>query len=181
MSPRFHEAIPHNYRSFNDKLTPVRRWMDKQVGRVWDDVHSELRTRFDSRTIAGQHILFDHMLNDVDPHPYVTKYSLFGVGSYFVDEEGILRKRAEFRRHYRVEKRTVSESELIAWRGDRYVREVGNELFWLDLVRQASPLTLLLGDGPTYRQGNKLSKSERAFYNRLKDFEKRLVQLPEKK
>jgi hypothetical protein len=170
--PSRKEVFPHNYRVFNDKLSPVRRWMDKQVGKNWDKVHSELRARFDARTIAGQHILFDHLLNDVDPHPYVVSYGFFGLRRYFVDETGILRARPRPRYHdYNAFKRTVSDEALNAWRGDRYVSEVGSELFWLVVARVS------VIDGAIYRQGNKLSKTERAFYERLKPFEKILVQL----
>lgn len=169
------------YREFRDRLHPVRRWMDKQVGKNWDAVHSELRTRFDSRNISGQHILFDHMLSDVDPHPYVVSYGFFGSGRYFVDDNGILRERESRRyRKYHVDKSTVSHDKLMAWCGDRFVSEVGNECFWLVPVGSRSPEMEKLGFFCAFRQDAKLSKTERAFYDSLKPFEKRLVQLQKK-
>jgi len=53
----------HVYRSFYDKLAPAKRWLAAQVGRPWNKVYAELRARFDARTIAGQHVVNDHMLH----------------------------------------------------------------------------------------------------------------------
>lgn len=59
---------------FRDKLAPAQRWLASQVGRPWDKVYSELRAQFDSRTIAGAHVVNDHMLGWVrrwnQPDPY---------------------------------------------------------------------------------------------------------------
>jgi hypothetical protein len=30
------------YREFNDKLNPAERWLERQVGRPWNEVRSEL-------------------------------------------------------------------------------------------------------------------------------------------
>jgi tRNA-splicing ligase RtcB len=49
-------------RSFDDKLGAANRWLGAQVGRPWNKVRSELCARFDARTTAGRHILFDHLL-----------------------------------------------------------------------------------------------------------------------
>lgn len=162
------------YKEFKDKLHPVRRWMDKQVGRVWDEVHAELRARFDTRTTAGRHILFDHILDDVDSHAYYVSYSFFGYGRYFVDDAGILRVRAErYRRSY-VVKSTASDEALQTWRAGRFVREAGNELFWVVPVWSTWVPAFCTG----YRQDKKLSDAERKFYYSLIEGEKRLVQTP---
>lgn len=54
------------WRMFYDKLAPGRRWLRSQVGRPWNKVRSELFARFDTRTTAGRHILFCHLLPDVE-------------------------------------------------------------------------------------------------------------------
>src|SRR5687768_10564249 len=91
-------ARPKVRRSFYDKLAVTRRWLRSQCGRPWNDVFSELMSRFDPRTVAGQHIVFDHMLRDVE-----------GVGSdwawdgapFVVDAEGTLRWRGSWRERHR--------------------------------------------------------------------------------
>lgn len=43
---------------FSDRLGPLRRWLYSKVGQPWDDVYNELCQRLETRTLAGQHILF---------------------------------------------------------------------------------------------------------------------------
>lgn len=76
---------------FHDKLAPARRWLLAQVGRPWNKVYSDLRARFDSRTIAGAHVVNDHMLTSVRYHhePEAPRHDLF------IDRHGILRHRTE--------------------------------------------------------------------------------------
>jgi len=85
-------------KSFHDKLGPAQRWLASQVGRPWDKVYSELCARFDTRTVAGRHVVHDHLLHWVlrngDPQPYYRRYDLV------VDAHGILRKPYWFRRSY---------------------------------------------------------------------------------
>src|SRR5438445_11892260 len=50
------------YQEFDDKLGPAYRWLEAQSGRPWNEVRSELFARFDTRTTAGRHIVFDHRL-----------------------------------------------------------------------------------------------------------------------
>src|SRR4051812_1474335 len=52
----------HVAKDFYDKLAPAERWMRRQVGRPWNKIYAEIRARFDIRTTAGRHIVFDHML-----------------------------------------------------------------------------------------------------------------------
>ena len=82
-------ARPRVRRWFSDKLGPARRWLESQVGRPWSKVRSELFARFDDRTTAGRHILYDHLLRDVaERKPDST---LPWGRPYFVDGRGILR------------------------------------------------------------------------------------------
>lgn len=71
---------PHVYKMFRDKLAPAERWLESNVGRPWSTVRSELLQTFDTRTTAGRHIVFDHML------PWVEDGYVFRV-----DGKGILR------------------------------------------------------------------------------------------
>ncbi|HUQ06919.1 MAG TPA: hypothetical protein VM261_30720 [Kofleriaceae bacterium] len=113
-------------RDFYDKLAVIRSWMRAQCGRAWDDVFSELMTRFDPRTIAGQHIVFDHMLRDVRRAGDVSGWD----GTRFeVGDDGILRWMGTLRdRHKKPKPPTWTEGRSAIkqagrwwWVGDRLV------------------------------------------------------------
>ena len=50
------------WRDFSDKLGPVERWLYAQVGRPWRDVEGQILRKFDTRSLAGRHVVFDHLL-----------------------------------------------------------------------------------------------------------------------
>jgi len=77
------------YRDFADKLGPARRWLRAQANRPWNQVRSELFARFDTRTTAGRHILFGHLLPEVEA---IERYSgLTPRRRCFIDAHGYLR------------------------------------------------------------------------------------------
>jgi hypothetical protein len=124
------EEREYQGRDFRDKLAPARRWLRSQVGRPWDKVRSELFERFDTRTTAGRHILFDHLLRDVED---AKRGVLFRWYPFYISRHGILRyeewKRPAPRRwiHWLPER----ESTLLAWLAGRRVLEHGEQLYWL--------------------------------------------------
>jgi hypothetical protein len=44
---------------FSDRLGPLRRYLDKQVGRPWSKVEGDFRKALDTGTVIGRH-LWDH-------------------------------------------------------------------------------------------------------------------------
>ena len=44
-------------RSFGDRLGPIRRYLESQVGRPWDNVYAELRASYSMDNLAGRHLL----------------------------------------------------------------------------------------------------------------------------
>ena len=76
---------PKAYREFSDKLGPAKRWLSTQVGRPWNKARSELFARFDIRTTPGRHIVFEHLLPEVEGRHWARS-------NYVVDRFGILRK-----------------------------------------------------------------------------------------
>ena len=84
------EPVP---KFFHDNLAPAYRFLSSRAGIPWNESYSLLRQRFDDRTTAGRHILFDHLLDSVeyageDHHPdWVSRW-----GRFIVDEEGVLQK-----------------------------------------------------------------------------------------
>jgi hypothetical protein len=71
-----------------DKLRPAERWLASRVGRPWTDVRAEMFARFDTRTTAGRHIVFDHLLRDVAEHEVPRGRR----PRYVVDDDGVLRR-----------------------------------------------------------------------------------------
>lgn len=118
------------YRSFHDKLGPAMRWLRSQVGRPWDKVRGELFTRFDTRTTAGRHILFDHLLAEVasEPGSRFSYRPCFGVSKH-----GLLQYRERQRRvsTYRMPCLPEPEQVLRDWLGARRVIARGSRLYWL--------------------------------------------------
>jgi hypothetical protein len=115
-------------RGFRDKLAPAERWLGSQVGRPWNKVRSDLFARFDTRTTAGRHILFDHLLRSVN----AGGQPAFGRVDFTVDHRGILRRNAPRRRWYFTRSEPLPEHAdvLDAWLGGRRVGERGLRFYW---------------------------------------------------
>lgn len=145
------------YRGFSDKLGPAERWLAAQVGRPWRKVHGELVATFDARSLAQRHVLYDHLLprsGDLRGGWVVHRRWRF-----FVDDHGFLRKRPTERRWYTAFFRDTGrrvDRAVLAWLGERKVRQQGRHYFWLEPVRWDH-------DGaPThYRQGERLGAADR--------------------
>ncbi len=87
---------------FRDNLAPAYRFLSSRAGIPWNESYSLLRRRFDDRTTAGRHILFDHLLDSIeyvgeDHHP--DRNSRWG--RFTVDEDGVLQKVNRARRKRR--------------------------------------------------------------------------------
>ncbi len=73
---------------FSDRLQPLWRWLDKQHGRKWNEVYSELRSANDYRNVRGRHLL-DHALTVIEgigQHSYWVRDKSF---YRHVNDEGI--------------------------------------------------------------------------------------------
>lgn len=164
-------------KGFTDKLRPMERWLAKQVGRSWADVRSEVAAKFDTRTTAGRHITYDHLLREVvdtesgfdnygcmmNPNVEVVsergKYHRGGYSNYYVDDKGILcehpdsyknKKRNGYYKYYR-----VSEDQFRAygeWLNGNIIGEKNGKYCWFvptDGIWKASWL-----EGPHNAYGN---------------------------
>ena len=112
---------------FSDKLGPAMRWLRRHVGQRWDAVFAELRVDFDPRTIAGRHIVYDHMVPWVDQGGPRHR---FGWGPpFFVDDAGVLRSAPPRKRTHH---RWVRDARALeAWLEGRRVAVRGGHHFWL--------------------------------------------------
>jgi hypothetical protein len=148
------------HRSFDDKLSPAFRWLESQVGRPWNKVQSELVQRFDTRTTAGRHILFCHLLPSIEPVPYASRFH-----PVYVDRHGMLRRSAPRPRGEKPEPWVAAE--VIDWIGARRVGERDHALF-----------SITPTDHGAFRQERRLSHAEAARFRALPEgFRRRLSPL----
>jgi hypothetical protein len=132
-------------KAFDDKLGPARRWLASKVGRSWNKARSELFTRFDIRTTAGRHIVFDHLLADIAGERHSFRYFY----PYVVDGNGVLRKSSERRPRWGWKPRAPlpeAREAIEAWLAGRWVMPRGERLFWFEpteagFFRQAKALS----------------------------------------
>jgi hypothetical protein len=65
---------PHDEsKGFTDRLGPVKRWLNSQVGRNWDKVYSEIRRSFPNTNKQNHHLLESHLLSYVNRNVTVEK------------------------------------------------------------------------------------------------------------
>lgn len=133
------------YQGFSDKLSPAFRWLRSRAGRPWDKVRSELLARFDTRTTAGRHIVFDHLLAELSqaPSPRFARQRRFALSA-----GGLLlyRGRERYARRDCRAPLPEAESTLRTWLASRRVRVHGERCYWLLLTahggyRQAAQLS----------------------------------------
>lgn len=80
---------------FSDRLAPLDRWINKQHGRKWDDVFSEICKKADYRNVRGRHLI-EHVLDYVwvqnSNRSWRNHWFITGLykGQVHVDENGIL-------------------------------------------------------------------------------------------
>jgi hypothetical protein len=121
-------------KAFRDKLAPARKWLAAQCGRPWTKVYGDLCARFDTRTVAGRHVVHDHMLPWVwhgDEHvPDYRRYD------FIVDGRGILRDSTWG------ERRTA----LLAWTGGRLAAKTYWGWWWFAPYEVRAPGTYVVTD-----------------------------------
>lgn len=122
---------------FSDKLSPVHRYLDRNCGRPWDKVRSELFARFDIRTTPGRHILFDHVLRDVEDEARWRP-------RFVVDRHGLLRKAS---RQQRTRRTWFDERPVFTWLAGRRVSRAGDRFAWWVVTKR----TTLAGGGELVR------------------------------
>lgn len=116
----------------SDKLSPTRRWLETKVGMRWSRVFSELTRKFDTRTIAGRHVVYDHILRDIvmnmsDWRHFSEGMTFSSYVSYYLDENRVLCKVLikSTRPHY------SSRKDVHKWAAGRRIANYGTSLFWM--------------------------------------------------
>lgn len=121
---------PRVRKMFRDKLGPAKRWLNAQVGRPWTKVYADLCARFDTRTVAGRHVVHDHMLGWVERSAGATSNR----GYFFVDAHGILRRDPYFGRSWWNTRRKVIE-----WAQQRRAAMTFRGWWWFQKVPAGEP------------------------------------------
>jgi hypothetical protein len=129
---------PKVYKSFRDKLGPAQRWLAAQANRPWTRVYSELRARFDSRTIAGRHVVEDHMLDWVHLNGRSNRWPHYRQFELVVDAHGILRKPRHFGRTFR-----KLQAEVSAWAAGRKIATHAGCWFWFQTTAHGKQCAVL--------------------------------------
>ncbi|WNM70250.1 hypothetical protein [Myxococcus phage Mx1] len=127
-------------KEFTDLISPLRRYLEKNVGRPWDKVWSEICEGIDSSSTTGRH-LREHVQWMVELNCEKTRDGVFTadgkhVWSYsykhlrfYVDQSGILKVQKWKRPRY------VAPEKAFVERDGRYFAKVGEDWFELFLER----------------------------------------------
>lgn len=122
---------------FADKTRPILRFLHARVGKHWDGVRSEVFQKFDARTTAGRHVLFDHLLSEVDDGSQGIPPSWRSFSRFFVDGDGVLRERTQRPRHLRHVNLTRWAVPAATWLRGRKIGSLGARYVWFESVRDA--------------------------------------------
>ena len=121
-------------KDFSDKLGPVMRFLESNIGNSWNLIRSEISKKFDFNTTAGRHIIYDHLLPSVhNPGSDIINYGRrFDESIYikfFVDENGILQKNPNYKkRNFYLTNKDCDQ--IIDFLKDRMLIEKDNKLWW---------------------------------------------------
>lgn len=115
-------------KEFTDVLSPLYRWLDKQVGRPWSKVYSEICANLDKRKVTHVHVL-DHLFQriernvfmGVDRQYHARSSGFFGVnvvdGLYVHPRNGlILRQKPKPKIEKPEDVEEVKLTDLAAWK-----------------------------------------------------------------
>lgn len=91
-----------DFKQLNENLNPLRRYLEKQVGRPWNDIYSEVSKNLSPTSTVKQHVR-DHLRDFVDFNVHLGEDGNYwtcgrwggvrrvGGGDLFVDPAGVLR------------------------------------------------------------------------------------------
>lgn len=131
-------------KEFSDVLGPLSRWLEKQLGRPWDAIYSELCANLDKRKVTHKHVL-DHVKSWVDLHVYLGTDGVYypkdggHVWRFFVNPEtGLLSKQPK--KEAPQKPKDVTKIKVSEW---EHYEKIGG--FWYLLTyRPATPDELAL-------------------------------------
>lgn len=148
LAEEFLEPKSSESKCFSDNVSFLEKYLQSKVGQVWDDVRSEIAKEFDGRTIAGKHILYDHILRSVvssgtgydkDANFYwdesVKVSNRFRTKDFYVDQNGILQEVKPDTKLFKKIKDLLNTTdqellEVDSWLRGRMIVQENKQLFW---------------------------------------------------
>ena len=75
------KARSGGYKWQTDNLAPLIRFLDKNTGKYWNKVYSQLCKKMNKNGVLGQHV-FDHLLDFVHTKVYIEDKKVMGPGRF---------------------------------------------------------------------------------------------------
>ncbi len=72
-----------NLKELNENLSPLKRYLNKQVGRNWNDVYSEISKHIDNNSTVKKHVK-DHIKWFVNEHVVVEGKKVYGKIAHYI-------------------------------------------------------------------------------------------------
>jgi hypothetical protein len=135
-------------KQLNENLAPLRRFLERQVGRPWDKVYSEIAERLRVASTVQQHVR-DHLRDFVATRPrqgihgwYGRDDALWHQRLYVDPRDGILKRTdrhpaAKARRREAERSRRKPQADRIALASDRELRQIGG--IWYEVTLAPLP------------------------------------------
>jgi hypothetical protein len=139
---RFHEERSE-HKWLNENLAPLRRYLEQQVGRPWNQVYSEICARLSVRHVVQQHVR-EHLTDFVEVVPAVIQTRWRPV-LYVDPKDGLLKRtdrtpEARARRRREAEaKRRKPEVTRVDLSADRALQRIDGTWYELTLARLPDP------------------------------------------
>lgn len=164
-----------------DRLSAAERWLAGRAGQCWREVEGLILRTFDTRSLAGRHVVFDHLLPPLWRVDREGRWRVHRRFEFRVDDDGRLvaerlkRKGTSSHWRWRCRREALSEGHLscraIRFVGDDRIGLRGHRAYWLHPTEQVSAsiarCRAYLGRPIAYRQGRPLTGAERAHFDAL--------------
>lgn len=157
----------HSY--FGDRLSPLRRWLKKSVGRPIDKVYSEFCEHNDSRSIRGWHAR-EHFWHEVETwedrcRKLDNEYWYTGYG-FYVDEKGFLRfqsskKRPKFNRENKLDPN-------LCFIGETCFKRINN--CWFMIWYEPQQMRTYYSDGSVWYREESVEKRKQLSKKELEEY-----------
>lgn len=142
--------IPYGERKeFSDVLGPLKRWLDKQEGRIWNDVYSEMSQVLDKRKVTHAHVL-THLYTWLELHPIKGKDGRWKSGDryYRPDVEGLYVDPVDGiikRQHAKPEERKARDIKVWELGNLRYYEQLGGVWYYTEYEKNTGIAAALHG------------------------------------
>lgn len=143
--------------SFGDHINPLRRWLHKRVGKLFDDVYSEFCEHNDARSIRGWHAR-DHFWMEVDTYEerlVKLERRWSWPSRFYIDADGVLCEEKN-RRRWRFGSRKPDPDKCQI--GDRKFERINN--CWFETWYGKSKTKVYIGNGE-WKLGEEIIEKKR--------------------